>query len=102
MDPINKELINEKFTGVYARIDANQTLLEKQMQLNHDSIHDQLKLLIDLQKETRDQAKLTNGRVTKLEIETAIVKWLNKKIVKIPLAIGIIISLIKTIYDSIN
>ena len=55
-----RDLLNEKFSRVYAQMDAN-----------FDLIHEKLKNI-------EDQTKKTNGRVNKLEDEVEIIK-LNEK-----------------------
>lgn len=56
MSLMDKELIQEKFRGVYARLDANNQLL-----------HQELKFITELLQKTHDQTSQTNGRVTRLE-----------------------------------
>ena len=61
MNQTEKDLINEKFRGVYSRLDAND-----------ESIHNKLDLIWE-------EVKETNLRVTKLEDETAFWRWMQRK-----------------------
>lgn len=53
---MDRELIEEKFTGVYARLDANNNL-----------VHLQLKAISELLQKTHEQTLMTNDRVSGLE-----------------------------------
>ena len=53
---MDRELIEEKFTGVYARLDANNSL-----------VHIQLKAISELLQKTHEQTLMTNDRVSGLE-----------------------------------
>ena len=72
MNDIDKELIDEKFRGVYSRLDSNNELM-----------HVELKGISDLLKLTHEQACRTNGRVTRLESETGLIRWLTNKTVRL-------------------
>lgn len=70
-EDIYKELIDEKFKGVHARIDANYENLE----IKQDSNHDEVKAVL---KQILDQTKKTNGRVTELEGSSVDLEEFNK------------------------
>ena len=53
---MDRELIEEKFTGVYSRLDANNQLM-----------HMELKAISELLQKTHEQTLKTNGRVNGLE-----------------------------------
>jgi len=79
-----RELQDEKFRGVYSRLDSYNEVVQIE-----------LKEIKELLKATHEQAKLTNGRVNRLEL------WkenLNGKITVITLiastVVGIIIKII--------
>jgi len=80
MQDTEKQLIEEKFRGVYARLDSN-----------NDLVHERLKQLIDLQKKTHEQALKTNGRVNALEKQTIIVRWMSEKPLRFFAIIGLMV-----------
>lgn len=89
MQQSEKQLIDEKFRGVYSRLDANNEL-----------IHQQLKQLIDLQEKTHEQALKTNGRVTSLEKQTLVIRWITEKPFRFIGVIGIAMILYNNIPES--
>lgn len=76
MQQAEKQLIEEKFRGVYSRLDANNEITNQR-----------LNLLIELQERTHEQALKTNDRVTILEKQTAIIRWMVQNPLK---SIGVI------------
>ncbi len=60
MTKLERELIEEKFSGMNARIEAN-----------FDVVHDSLKQIVT-------QQKIANNRTTKLERQTEVVRFFTK------------------------
>ena len=95
---VDKELIEEKFSGVNARLDSNNELM-----------HLKLKEISNLLKLTHDQACKTNGRLNKLEIETIpslnnkvrVISWFNDKPQRYLLFVAPYILSIKEVRDMI-
>ncbi len=81
---MDKELIEEKFRGVYSRLDSNNEIM-----------HVELKEISNLLKLTHEQACKTNGRVTKLEKETGLIRWLTNKPIRLISAIAFIFGCIE-------
>lgn len=68
---LQEKLDNSRFSGVYAKIDANYELVN----LKQDSNHKETTIIL---KQILEQTKKTNGRVTCLEKETQFTRTLTK------------------------